>query len=125
MKPDLLSLSRAVAQVIPERLHLAGIEDGPLFRPRSPRATTATLLLDAGADIRNVWEFPGHRHVITTQTHDNRRRSTPESAAQLLTSAIPGGQTGDRVRSFARAAKFESRVLRDVPIPGGIYAAVH
>ena len=46
-----------------------------------PRATTATLLLDAGVDIRKVQDLLGHRHITTTQIYDKRRRSTSESAS--------------------------------------------
>jgi site-specific recombinase XerD len=56
-------------------------EDRCIFRPHSLRATTATLLLDAGVDIRKVQELLGHRHVTTTQIYDKRRRTTKESAS--------------------------------------------
>lgn len=52
-----------------------------LFNPHSIRATTATLLLDAGVDLRKVQELLGHRHVATTQIYDKRRRTTKESAS--------------------------------------------
>lgn len=52
-----------------------------LFSPHSLRATTATLLLEAGVDIRKVQELLGHRHVTTTQVYDKRRRTTKESAS--------------------------------------------
>ena len=45
------------------------------YTPHSLRATTATLLLDAGVDIIKVKELLGHRHVTTTQIYDKRRRS--------------------------------------------------
>lgn len=51
------------------------------YTPHSLRATTATLLLSAGVDIRKVQELLGHRHVTTTQIYDKRRRSTSESAS--------------------------------------------
>lgn len=52
-----------------------------LYMPHSLRATTATLLLDAGVDIRKVQELLGHRHITTTQIYDKRRRSTAEGAS--------------------------------------------
>ena len=52
-----------------------------LYTPHSVRATTATLLLDAGVDIRKVQELLGHRHVTTTQIYDKRRRTVKESAS--------------------------------------------
>lgn len=60
-------------------------EVSPLLRcaytPHSLRATTATLLLDAGVDITKVQELLGHRHITTTQIYDKRRRTTRESAS--------------------------------------------
>ncbi len=52
-----------------------------VYTPHSLRATTATLLLDAGVDITKVQELLGHRHVTTTQIYDKRRRTTKESAS--------------------------------------------
>jgi integrase/recombinase XerC len=52
-----------------------------LYTPHSLRATTATLLLDAGVDIIKVKELLGHRHVTTTQVYDKRRRSAKEGAS--------------------------------------------
>ena len=52
-----------------------------IYTPHSLRATTATLLLDAGVDIIKVKELLGHKHVTTTQIYDKRRRSLKEGAS--------------------------------------------
>ena len=52
-----------------------------VYTPHSLRATTATLLLDAGVDIIKVKELLGHKHVTTTQIYDKRRRSLKEGAS--------------------------------------------
>lgn len=52
-----------------------------IFTPHSLRATTATLLLDAGEDITKVQALLGHRHITTTQIYDKRRRASSESAS--------------------------------------------
>lgn len=55
-----------------------------LYTPHSTRATNATLLLEAGEDIRKVQELLGHRHVTTTQIYDKRRRQTADSASHRV-----------------------------------------
>ena len=52
-----------------------------IYSPHSLRATTATLLLDAGVDICKVQELLGHRHITTTQIYDKRRRRTADGAS--------------------------------------------
>jgi len=66
-------------------------EDGPkkkkrcIYSPHSLRATTSTLLLDAGVDTTKVKELPGHRDVTTTQIYDKRRRNHKEGASHDVT----------------------------------------
>jgi integrase len=55
-----------------------------IYTPHSARATTATLLLEDGEDIRKVQELLGHRHVTTTQIYDQRRRQTAEGASHRV-----------------------------------------
>jgi integrase/recombinase XerC len=52
-----------------------------IYTPHSLRATTATLLLGAGVDMRKVQDLLGHRHVTTTQIYDKRRIAVSESAS--------------------------------------------
>jgi site-specific recombinase XerD len=52
-----------------------------IYTPHSLRATTATLLLGAGVDMRKVQDLLGHRHVTTTQIYDKRRVAVSESAS--------------------------------------------
>src|SRR3984885_7269548 len=74
------SMYRVIAGYV-ARLPGAVKEGMRLYSTHSLRATTATLLLDAGVDIRKVQELLGHRHVTTTQIYDKRRRTTKESAS--------------------------------------------
>jgi site-specific recombinase XerD len=55
-----------------------------IYTPHSLRATTATLLLDAGVDITEVQELLGHKHLTVTQVYDKRRRTTRESASHKV-----------------------------------------
>ena len=54
---------------------------GCMYSLHSLRATTVTLLLDAGVDIRKVQKLLGHRHVTTTQIYDKWRVTAKESAS--------------------------------------------
>ncbi len=74
------SMYRVVADYL-AKLPGAVKEGVRIFSTHSLRATTATLLLDAGVDIRKVQELLGHRHVTTTQIYDKRRRTTRERAS--------------------------------------------
>jgi site-specific recombinase XerD len=71
---------------LPGAMKKKQIEDGSeveycVYTPHSLRATTATLLLDAGVDIKKVQDLLGHRHITTTQIYDKRRIAASESAS--------------------------------------------
>lgn len=55
-----------------------------IYTPHSLRATTATLLLDAGVELTKVQQLLGHKNVTTTQIYDKRRRSTKQSASHEM-----------------------------------------
>ena len=63
-----------------------------IYTPHSLRATTATLLLDAGVDIIKVKELLGHRHVTTTQIYDKRRRASRKGHRMMSRSKTRGGR---------------------------------
>jgi len=64
-----------------ERLDDDSVVEYYLYTPHSLRATTATLLLDAGEDIRKVQDLLGHKHVTTTQIYNKRRIATSQSSS--------------------------------------------
>jgi site-specific recombinase XerD len=84
--PTMYRLLMRYLERLPRAMREVELSDGTkekrcAYSPHSLRATTATLLLDAGEDIRAVQELLGHRHVTTTQIYDKRRRATKESAS--------------------------------------------
>ncbi len=71
---------------LPGAMKRERIKDGSeveycVYTPHSLRATTATLLLDAGVDIKKVQDLLGHRHITTTQIYDKRRIAASQSAS--------------------------------------------
>ena len=78
MEPATMCLT---IQAYLERLPGSTKDGHCVYTPHSLRATTATLLLDAGVDITKVQELLGHRHITTTQIYDKRSRTTSESAS--------------------------------------------
>jgi len=54
-------------------------KESAAYTIHSLRAVAATLLLDAGVDIRKVQGLLDRRHITTTQIYDKRRRTTVES----------------------------------------------
>ncbi|MFC4000896.1 tyrosine-type recombinase/integrase [Prauserella oleivorans] len=62
----------------------AGIEVWDQLSPHSLRHTAITLALDAGASIRDVQDFAGHRDPRTTRRYDHSRGSLDRSPAYTL-----------------------------------------
>jgi site-specific recombinase XerD len=74
-------LAQLPTAVKEEQLPDGTIRQRCVYTPHSLRATTATVLLEAGEDICKVQELLGHRHVTTTQIYDKRRRQAHEGAS--------------------------------------------
>ncbi|MCP5120015.1 MAG: tyrosine-type recombinase/integrase [bacterium] len=79
-------LIQSYLEGLPGAMKEEELEDGTVaeycvYTPHSLRATTATLLLNAGVDITKVQHLLGHKHITTTQIYDKRRRATSESAS--------------------------------------------
>jgi site-specific recombinase XerD len=62
----------------------AGIEAWAALSPHSLRHTAITLALDAGASLRDVQDFAGHRDPRTTRRYDRSRHSLDRNAAYTL-----------------------------------------
>lgn len=62
----------------------AGIEHWAALSPHSLRHTAITLALDAGASLRDVQDFAGHRDPRTTRRYDRSRHSLDRNAACTL-----------------------------------------
>jgi site-specific recombinase XerD len=82
-------LLQSYLERVPQAMKEHELQDGSkqircLYSPHSIRATTATLLLDAGEDIREVQKLLGHKHITVTQVYDKRRRGTKDSASHRL-----------------------------------------
>lgn len=76
-------------QRLPRSMREVQLPDGSTkmrcdYTAHSLRATTATVLLEAGVDIREVQDLLGHKLVKTTQIYDKRRRATKQSASHQL-----------------------------------------
>jgi integrase/recombinase XerD len=72
-----------------ERLaRAAGIPAWARLTPHSMRHTAITLALDAGASLRDVQDFTGHRDPRTTRRYDHSRHNLDRNAAYTLTTYL-------------------------------------
>jgi len=91
------------------------IEDGPevehcVYTSHALRATTATLLLDAGVDIKKVQDLLGRRHITTTQiygklsatVHDFLEQSCTVAESLQLKRLMRVGAQGDTAGAWPR-----------------------
>lgn len=63
----------------------AGVPSWAQLSPHSLRHTAITLALDAGATLRDVQDFAGHRDARTTRRYDHARDNLDRNAAYTLT----------------------------------------
>jgi site-specific recombinase XerD len=75
---------KAVWELIRRLARTAGIETWAELSPHSPRHTAITQALDAGAAIRDVQDFAGHRDPRTTRRYDHTRDALDRSAAYTI-----------------------------------------
>jgi site-specific recombinase XerD len=66
----------------------AGIPSWERLSPHSLRHTAITLALDAGAHLRDVQDFAGHRDPRTTRRYDRARDTLDRNAAYALTAYL-------------------------------------
>ncbi|TQM01718.1 tyrosine-type recombinase/integrase [Pseudonocardia kunmingensis] len=66
----------------------AGIPSWAQLSPHSLRHTAITLALDAGAHLRDVQDYAGHRDPRTTRRYDRARDTLDRNAAYTLTAYL-------------------------------------
>ncbi|MGH3217919.1 MAG: tyrosine-type recombinase/integrase, partial [Streptosporangiaceae bacterium] len=62
----------------------AGIETWDQLSPHSLRHSAITLALDAGASLRDVQDYAGHKDPRTTRRYDHARDSLDRNAAYAV-----------------------------------------
>ena len=75
---------KAVWELVRRLARAGGVEAWAELSPHSLRHTAITLALDAGAAIRDVQDFAGHRDPRTTRRYDHTRDSLERSAAYTV-----------------------------------------
>jgi site-specific recombinase XerD len=64
--------------------HAAGIETWQELSPHSLRHSAITFALDAGATLRDVQDYAGHKDPRTTRRYDHSRGSLDRNAAYAV-----------------------------------------
>jgi site-specific recombinase XerD len=67
---------------------VAGLDCWDQLSPHSLRHSAITLALDAGATLRDVQDFAGHKDPRTTRRYDHTRHNLDRSAAYALASYL-------------------------------------
>ena len=80
----------ALCKLVRRLARAAGIPSWQQLTPHSLRHTAITLALDAGAALRDVQDFAGHRDPRTTRRYDHARDTLDRNAAYTLTAYLAG-----------------------------------
>lgn len=75
---------KAVWELVRRTARHAGIATWSKLSPHSLRHTSITLALDAGAPLRDVQDFAGHRDARTTRRYDRAREDLDRSPTYAL-----------------------------------------
>ena len=78
----------ALCKLVRRLARAAGIPSWNALSPHSLRHTAITLALDAGAALRDVQDFAGHRDPRTTRRYDHARDTLDRNAAYTLTAYL-------------------------------------
>jgi integrase/recombinase XerD len=76
---------KAIWELVRRTARHAGIATWSKLSPHSLRHTAITLALDAGAPLRDVQDFAGHRDARTTRCYDRAREDLDRSPTYALT----------------------------------------
>jgi integrase/recombinase XerD len=78
----------ALCKLVHRLARAAAIPSWQALTPHSLRHTAITLALDAGAALRDVQDFAGHRDPRTTRRYDRARDTLDRNAAYTLTAYL-------------------------------------